>query len=120
MRWNDATITHNRLGLRIAEPNPTNPTSTQVMAKWTHFIENIRTEINEIWYGHYATGVQCKIIIFNFPFSLTPTREMLEFVRWHDNATPMILYVRASLTYPNPTQPSSFKSNVRLEAFHRG
>jgi hypothetical protein len=45
-------------------------------------LENRLTDLDDIWYGRYATGVYPKIILLNFLQSVIPTWRMNELVRW--------------------------------------
>jgi hypothetical protein len=40
------------------------------------------TDLDEIWYGHYATADYPKFILFNFLQLVIPTWQMIKLVRW--------------------------------------
>jgi hypothetical protein len=44
-------------------------------------------DFNEIWCALYAIGDEYKLIFFNFQHSAIPSRQLLEFLRWNDDAT---------------------------------
>jgi hypothetical protein len=45
-------------------------------------VENRLTNLDEIWYGRYATGANPKIVIFNFLQSVLPPWQMHKLLRW--------------------------------------
>jgi hypothetical protein len=45
-------------------------------------LDNPWTDLNEIWYGRYATGDYPKIVLFNFLQSVIPTWRANKLVRW--------------------------------------
>jgi hypothetical protein len=45
-------------------------------------LDNHWTDLDEIWYGHYAIGDYPKIVILNFLQSVIPTSRTKKLVRW--------------------------------------
>jgi hypothetical protein len=44
--------------------------------------KNCWTDLDEIWYGYYATAVYPKITLFNFLQTVTPTQQTNKLLRW--------------------------------------
>jgi hypothetical protein len=74
------------LRVRITNRTQPNPTPSQVMSLWAHFLlANGWTEFSEIYNRRFAIRTCCTCVIFNFILSVLPTRQLLEFVRWIDD-----------------------------------
>jgi hypothetical protein len=45
-------------------------------------LDNLWTDLDEIWNGYYAIGIFPKIVLFNFLQSIIPTWRTNKLVRW--------------------------------------
>jgi hypothetical protein len=78
--WSEQAVEHN-----VVRPTTLLCVFCKMCMKWTHRVDHVHlsvrmiqlenrwTDLNEIWYGRYATGDYPKMIFFNFLQSVMPT-----------------------------------------------